>query len=175
LEFDLIWVGFLKKTYGRKGGLKVELHESIIDRIEPGTFLFIDLDGDHVPFEISTLEFKSDAIIYFEDISNPEQASQFTGRQLYIEKRHLDTNLIGALSDDDLEYGFLSGYKLLHPEIGEIGIIEAVEMFPQQEMAVIKKSRDHKILIPLIPDLIEEIIEKKKLVTINFPVDILKL
>ena len=175
MEFDLIPIGVIKKTYGKDGGLKVAFHQDIFDRIIPGTFLFIDLDGNQVPFDVSKLEIKSDTIVYFEGITNPEEANLLTGREISLERENLDSRLIKTLATDELEFSFLTGYALFHPDVGKIGIIQYVEAYPQQEMAVLSSPRDNIILIPLNWALITDINEKDNKVFVNFPVDLINL
>ena len=74
----------------------------------------------------------------------------------------------------DLKYGKLKGYTISDESNGEIGIIEEIIEMPQQEMAVLKLNKK-EVLIPLNENLILEIDESKKIVTMDLPAGLVEL
>jgi len=169
----LVEVGQLRKSHGVDGALRANIEPSYREFVWDTEFLFLELDGDHVPFRIEYIKGDEDAPIFkFTNVDTPEEASRYTGIGLFMEKENLPASAVHQ-SPSDLEYGFLEGYTMYDEVFGLVGRILDVEEYPQQEMAVVN-FRESEILVPLHADLILRIDEEERKVTMALPEGVLE-
>lgn len=164
----LIAAGYVKKTHGIDGGLRLYVDAPFQELLTEASFLFLELDGDHVPFRIEELKGEEDApIVRFAGVASPETAAELVNAALYIERSLLpgqfDENPV-AMAD----HSFLIGYRLYDVGLGLIGTIEDIEVYPQQELAVVHfHEKSH--LVPLHPDLVAALDEGERTITMDLP------
>lgn len=165
-EIDILRkVGFLGRTYGKVGGLKLHPDESFLEDVITAEFLFIDLDGSKVPMRIENLEQHGDLIAYFLDIDTPEAASDLVSSEVYLPEEQISTIITPAT---ELKYAHLKGFRINDKMLGFIGTVGAVVQYPQQEMVVMERA-GKEILIPLTDDFILEINDEEKIVRMKLP------
>lgn len=157
--------GKISKPYGLRGELSIILEPQAGNHIEPDNPLFIDLDGQRVPYFVEEVELLSgeQAIIKFEFVCSVEEARELTGCSLYFDpRRKPDMNE----SQEDLER--LVGYLAVDDDLGTLGSITEYISHPMNPILVIQ-SGDGELMIPAVRDFIIHIDQGERLVRFNLP------
>ena len=150
-------VGFVVKTHGFKGQLKLELDEDFI--LED--FLLLAINQKFVPYQIESFNEQA-CIIKLKDIDNEEMASQLTG----LDVLDFIDEVFDAVNYNQFELVNLQDNKSYQ-------ITNTIEM-PSQILLEIRV--DYKdVLIPLHQDLGLKIDEDDKKIYLNFHEGILDL
>ncbi len=164
---DLIKVGFIIKTHGFEGHLKVAIDEAVSSSLADIKFLFLDIESMHIPFGITQLKIHNDYILVkLEDINSKEEAQQFNGKLVYLERSKVNIN-------SEAELYFLTGYMVLNDE-EQIGIVKDIQEFPHQLMAIVQQG-DQEIMIPLHEGFIVNIDQENKTLELDLPQGLLDL
>jgi len=157
--------GKISKPYGLRGELIIILEPQAGNNIEPDNPLFIEIDGQRVPFFVEELELISteQAIIKFEFIDSLEAAREFTGCSLYFDPRQQPDQ---AAKDKDL--ADLVGYMAIERELGPLGTIS--DYFPHlMNPLFIVQSEGRELMIPAVRDFIEGIDAEEQTVWFVLP------
>lgn len=165
----LLNIGYSKKTFGYQGEISISVKEEFNDYIDDIKFIFIQIDGNHVPFKIEYVDEKSEVIIKLEDISSSEDAQKLVNKSLYIEESYIPEDELAAL----VIQGNLEGYKVIADGI-LIGTIASIEELPSQLLAHVKNENSIH-LIPIVEDFIQNINTKSKIVYLTLPEGLLNL
>ncbi|MCB0705167.1 MAG: 16S rRNA processing protein RimM [Saprospiraceae bacterium] len=168
---EYIEVGYSKKTHGIRGELKVVVEDHFLDDFLNAKAVFLDLPGGKVPYFLDTIRDAGSLLASFEDIDSKEKALPLSGKAIFLRKEDV------SASKPQFQEGtseFLQGYKVFDAIAGEIGRIDRVEEYPQQEMAIVELEKK-TLLIPLHPDLIVRIDEVKKELHCQLPEGLLEL
>jgi len=112
---NLLYVGFIKKTHGFKGAVKIIIENTEISFIETEP-LMLEINKKPVPFFIEDISRKdTEWLVKFEDIQTVEEAEEIVGLSIFIE------------SDEDNADQFWSnntvGFKIIDEHLGPIGIV----------------------------------------------------
>lgn len=160
-------IGKINKPHGLQGELKAQVEDKFLADISEAEAFFIELKGTYTPYFIEYIRGKGRLLLKLEDVDNKESAAFLTNKKLYL--RREDIQLTDAEIDDrGLEYQFIEGFVLFDEQVGRLGIIESVEEFPQQEMAIVL-FQEKQCLIPLNALWIVQIDEASKEITMNLP------
>jgi 16S rRNA processing protein RimM len=162
-------VGYIKKPFGNEGYIAIDLNDEALDMIDDFAHFFIYLDGAYIPFFIETYDEKSEIIIKFEEVDNPEQAAKLSNHKIYITEDQFGGGNPNAFSiHTELEnYAIYNNGAL-------IGKVDNVEEYPSQLMMYFSYKGNIK-LIPLAEDFIEKIDNKKKELYLSLPEGLLDL
>jgi 16S rRNA processing protein RimM len=158
-------IGTISKSHGISGQLMLHLNGDFADDIEPGEPLFVEVDEILVPFFIEEVEaFPDRAIVKLEFISNPTEVKKYTGRNVYTER----TPGSGPerLSEDNA--GFYIGYSIHDKTSGIDGIIKEFIDNPLNPLFLVA-NESSEFLLPVQPDFILRIDDKKKLMILRLP------
>ena len=163
--------GKISKPYGLQGEVNVILEPRTGNNIEPDNPLFIDIDGQRVPFFVEEVELVSteQAIIKFEFINSLEEAREISGCVLYFDPRHQPEDKGGAK-----DLSTLVGYNATDKLIGPLGLISEYLPHAMNPLFIIK-TEDREIMVPAVWDFIEHIDPEKKLLHFNLPEGITSL
>ncbi len=166
-ESDVFKIGRLGKAHGVKGEVTFMFDDDIFDRVD-ADYLILEVDGILVPFFMEEYRFRSDstALVKFEDIDTQERARELTNCDVYF-PRHLAEE-----SDEDMSWNYLVGFELAdaasHQTIGRIVSVD------DTTMNILFELEDGK-LIPASEELITDIDQDKKRITIDLPEGLLEL
>lgn len=153
----LVPLGKIVKPHGAEGFLKIQ---PLSDIDLNHKFIFIEVEGAPVPFFVIQHQVDGLSLILLEDITDKEQATQLSGKRLFISEAELEkVNL-----DDEDWIPMLAGFQLFDQNKLKLGIIEEVLEYPSQILARIGDR-----LIPIHEDLILKIDSKKKTIQMNLP------
>ncbi|HFA50017.1 MAG TPA: hypothetical protein ENJ95_13495 [Bacteroidetes bacterium] len=170
-----IKIGFTKKTHGAGGYVRAVVEDPYLEDFHNSDFIFIEIYGKPAPFFIENIQESNDILLKIEEINSPEDAKTIISKDIFLREKDLKTAAsYMAAPDMDMSFKLVEGYILIDIEKGEIGIIEEVQEFPQQEMAVVDFN-NKKIYIPLHPELVTGIDEINKKITLRLPEGLLEL
>jgi 16S rRNA processing protein RimM len=158
-----ILFGRITKINSYDGSVTIRLEKNLIENIpEMGTF-FLEIEGKPVPFFISEYDYPgADMIrITFEDYNSPEKMKDLKGLKVFLTTEQSTENIGRSIPQ-------LEGYTVVNDK-KIIGIVrEVIDNIYQMILNVVSPS-GQEILIPLHDDLIVNIDEKKKIITMTIP------
>jgi len=168
-EFFLL--GKTLKSHGTAGYLRLMIEDRLKGYVKPGLFVFLDLNGSRVPFQIKVVDDVQHFVILLEGINGKQESDTLTGKEIWIpmeqvKSRHLKSpRNINEKWDD----------YLIHDQKTNTSFrILRTEEFPQQLMAVIELNA-HELLIPLHEQLILSIDRDQKIISMEIPEGLLDL
>jgi len=153
-------IGRITKTYGFEGAVIVRNEGGITREPEQGEPVFVVIDGIPVPFFTREAWSPSPGtlIISFDDYLTEKSVIGFKGCEV---RTGREDNI---KSDPET----LAGYTIIDKNSSFRGVILRVEQNPGQLMATVTASGG-EILIPLHPDLIISVNDKKKIIEMSLP------
>ena len=146
----LIEIGHTGKTFGYKGELLLIIRDEIDLPIDKDDFLFLDLAGDKVPFQLESVKWANDCRIKFKGVNSLEEAKKFTSSSVLIEDERLATFDAGSKN---------YWMKWIEAEMRDqynqrVGRIVDIEFHPHQTLAIVLLKDGSEKLIPLHESLI---------------------
>jgi 16S rRNA processing protein RimM len=166
-EEEVYKIGRLGKTHGVKGEISFLFDDDIFDRMD-ADYLVLMVDGILVPFFMEEYRFRSDttAIIKFEGIDTQERAKELTGCDVYFPRELADND------DDTITWASLVGFDLVETNNGrKVGKIASID---DSTINILFELEDGK-LIPASEELITDIDQANRIITINIPQGLLEL
>jgi 16S rRNA processing protein RimM len=147
------YVGKILKLFASKGALLAYL-----DVDDPEDYInlesvFVRMNNQLIPFFIQNIELrhKNNAVLTFEDVDNPEQASMLTGCEMF-----LPLDILPPLSGNRFYYHEIKGFNVIDKIYGEAGVVEEVMEYPHQAVMRIN-NQGKEILIPISDEIIAEV------------------
>ena len=112
---ELTEIGFVIKTHGVKGQLRIAFNENIKE-LSVSEALYFLVKGVKMPYFIQQIEYfkDGDALVQVEEITNKEDAEYFTKKPVFGSKTY-------QLSEDEEEVTPFLGYQVVDEIAGEIG------------------------------------------------------
>ena len=159
-------IGRLGKAHGVKGEVSLQFDDDIFDRVDCD-YLVLDVDGILVPFFIEEYRFRSDtvALVKFEDVDTQQRAAELTGCDVYFPRA-----LAGE--DDGPALALLVGFDLVEANEGRVvGRIAAIDDTTANLLFELEDGR----LIPASDDLIDDIDQEARTITMRLPEGLLDL
>lgn len=167
-EQDVYKIGLIGKAHGVKGELSIQIDDDIFDRVD-AEYLVLKLDGIFVPFFMEEYRFKSDsvALVKFEGVDTQERARELTGVEVYFPRELAEQD-----EETELSYAALVGYTLIDSYSGKpVGTIAYVD---EQTINIMFELEDGR-LIPASEELIVDVDQKNRTITLDIPEGILDL
>ena len=161
-----ISVGKIGKPHGLSGAFRFFLDRELKSTNKiPGHFL-LDMKGNFMPWFITSVEWTgfNEGYILFEEISSPEKGKQYTGTELCLSEKDIST----YFRKDALSLDYLTGYKVIDEEEGELGLIEEVVENPGQVLLSINH-QGKEIMIPFVEEFIVTLNKRKKELILSLP------
>ena len=160
----LISFGYVSRPHGYKGDVHITLERKIVS-LKRDDFVFIQLQGQFIPYKITLLKGKTDTpVVGLELIDTFEKAQDIVGSPVFTDQEVLP---------EDSELSFL-GYELIDAKIGSIGKVLDVQELPQQLMLTVSFRGEEKY-IPLVDDFIDYISQENQEIWLNLPDGLLHL
>ncbi|MEI6682299.1 MAG: ribosome maturation factor RimM [Bacteroidota bacterium] len=162
---DFFYLGKVLKTHGNKGQVMVLLDVDDPEEYESLESVYLDLQGERIPFFIGSLELKHNrkAVVKFDDFDTIEDAESLQGLEMY-----LPVTALPALKGNQFYFHEIIGYRVVDGHHGDIGIIEDILEMPHQSLFQIRHG-EKEILVPVVDDIIRTVDRKKKLLLIEAP------
>ena len=161
-------IGVIGKAHGIKGELSIQIDDDIFDRVD-AEYLVLKLDGIFVPFFMEEYRFKSDSVVLvkFEGVDTQERARELTGVEVYFPRELAEQD-----ENAELSYSALVGYTLIDNNSGKsVGTIAYVD---EQTINIMFELEDGR-LIPASEELIVDVDQKNRTITLDIPEGILDL
>ena len=157
--------GRISKPYRLRGEVNTILEPQAGNNIEPDNPLFIDIDGQRVPFFVEEVELVSSeqAIIKFEFVDTLEAARVVSGCDIYFDMRHQPDP-----SDSGDEMANLIGYTASDRESGVLGHISDYLPHPMNPVFVIQ-SQGKELMVPAVMDFIDHVDPKEQSILFILP------
>lgn len=162
------WVGSITGNYGVKGQLKIVL-DTDIKNLEKGTWLFLEIQKKPVPFFIEeTLGQDKGYVVKLKGIDTPEQGRDYFNISVGVQ----ENNLVEPKTNDLLQ---LIDYKIIDANSKrEIGLIEDIYDNSAHLLAKVNY-QENELLIPLHNELVIDINEREKEITLQLPEGLIDL
>jgi 16S rRNA processing protein RimM len=153
---DFAEVGYIIKTHGNKGELKIESSEKIKQ------WAFLEIQGKPVPFKVHSIQPTHDDvyIIKLVDVDSADKAEALVGYYLLAPKRKLKKSSVP--SDE------LIGYLISDKQYGEIGQVEQLLEMPMQ-LLIQTTYKNEELLIPAVDEFILDIDDDLKTIFTHLP------
>ena len=167
-EQEVYKIGVIGKAHGVKGELSIQIDDDVFDRVD-AEYLVLKLDGIFVPFFMEEYRFKSDsvALVKFEGVDTQERARELTGVEVYFPRELAEQD-----EETELSYAALVGYTLIDNNSGKpVGTIAYVD---EQTINIMFELEDGR-LIPASEELIVDVDQKARTITLDIPEGILEL
>jgi len=164
-------IGKLLKPHGVKGELKCFIEEEYLEDVLKSGLVYVAQGQSSIPYFIESIRSQNPFLVKLETIDNKEDAVMVAHQKLTV-----PTNILSRIivEESDLEFHFLSGWTMIDKEMGEIGKVDRIEEYPQQEMAFVQLGEEEH-LVPLHEDLIVEIDKEAKRIHVELPVGLIRM
>ena len=167
---SLHYLGRLGKPWGNLGELTVHLEEVDVDDIMHAGSLFVDIEGQKVPFFFTKLYEKgSDVLIKFDDFNDPQSAGVIVGRDIYAPPGHLSDG-----SDESWDPEEFIGLLVRDEAHGELGEVTAIEGTDKNPVLVILQG-EQEVMVPLVDEMIVDLNMEERSLTIRTPEGLIDL
>ena len=118
-------LGKIAKTHGY-GGTLVVVNNAGLGDLNPGTFLFVVIDGLHVPFRVEDFDLitNTSAHVQLGLVSCQEDAKKLVGCELFSE-------IAPRVQEDETEANFeqWTGFTVHDTKYGKAGIVQKIENY----------------------------------------------
>lgn len=169
---EYISVGKLGKPHGIAGAFRFLLHRQLKSKAKFPKHFLLHIKGSYLPWFIAEAELTGfdNGLLKFEDITSPEKARTYSGCELFLTEKDVNT----YFRKDAEGYNFLKGYQVSDETAGPLGALLEVEETPAQLLITVDYS-GREVLIPLVDDFIVELNKRKKTLLLNLPEGLLDL
>lgn len=175
MEQEYQEIGKIRKPHGLNGEMRVQIVDRYWEDLLHLGMLFLDINGQKVPFFIASIRPEAvPPIIALEDVDTKEAAERYKARPIFLRVSDLSSPIVAEAPEQDLYYGYLQGFELLDQDKLPVGRILRIDVYPQQEMAVLERE-GKEVLVPLHDALILSLDEEQQIVQMDLPEGLLNL
>lgn len=160
-------IGRLGKSHGVRGEVSFHFDDDVFDRVD-ADYLILDIDGILVPFFIEEYRFRSDttALMKFEGIDTQERARELTGSDVYFPRN------LAASDDDSISWSAIVGFDIIDAITNKsVGRIASIDDSTLNILFCLEDGH----LIPASEDLITQIDQQARTITMHLPAGLLDL
>ena len=165
---ECFFLGIISKKHGYKGEVNIKLVVNFSKKYTELDYLFIDLNGNLVPFFIDSLRFKNNniALVKFEDITDEDSANSIIGKSTYLP--------LDLLEENERLQQTLIHFQVIDKTHGKLGQIIDIKKNNFQDLMVIDY-KGTELLIPFVENYIKSIDNKKKEIHVHTPDGLIEL
>ena len=174
---EYLQVGQIRKSHGLDGLIKMTLKADFTHVIDKTDHFFIEENGQKLPLFIEKQVFDGqDYIVKFEDIDNPQDATQLSAKAIFMDKAVLEKLIDYKSKEKDLPFDItdLIGYVIKDNSLEDNLEIIDIQQFPRQVMATVELN-GKEMFLPLSDELIALIDHNTKLISTAYPEGIFDL
>lgn len=174
---EYVPIGQFVKSHGLIGVLRVGLKPGIEVILNDLNCIFIREGGQMLPLFLEYIEvIGTDYAFKIEDIDQPQDASQLAAREIFVDKTWLSSqpSYQPAAYINSLDLQDMVGFSIIDVALSEPLIIDDIQEFPQQIMAIVTFN-SREIFLPLSDSFIVRIDHKQKKIWTEFPEGIFDL
>lgn len=159
---DLVSIGRITRSIGLAGELEIKTNDDFFGEPLAGEALFIEINRSKIPYFISEIKQTGDRYrVKLDDIDTQDQARQFSNLDVFAPQKEKAPSKQNELSS-------IIGYKAVDGTLGELGEITDIHEYPGQQVLAIKYNKK-EVLLPVTPDFISRIDDKKRIVHVQCP------
>ena len=164
-------IGRLGKPWGHRGELTVHLENCDLEDLVPEGALFVDIEGQKVPFFYTHLrdQGKAGVLVKFDEMADPQSAGILVGRDIYAPPGHLADG-----SDESWDPEEFIGIVVRDEEHGELGEVTAIEGTDLNPVLVILHG-DQEVMVPLVEDLILDLDLEERTMLVRTPPGLIEM
>lgn len=164
-------IGKLGKPWGNQGELTVHLENVDLEDLVPAGSLFVDIEGQRVPFFFSSLRDhgRSGILVKFDDLNDPQSAGILVGRDIYG-----PPGILSDGSDESWDPDECIGMLVSDEEHGELGEVVGMDGTDDNPVMVILHG-SREIMIPLADEMIVGIDPEQNVMVVRTPPGLLDL
>ena len=170
---DFIRIGIVQKTFGTEGAYIVKLSQSSVSEFLKLESVFLDVEGNLVPFFILHAEQKGKdkVLVQFKELWSEKRALEFLGAELYAGQ----DDIIDLDDDENQSYYAYLGFELIDSDSKcLLGKVKEIIEYPNNSLFLISTSGEDKLL-PIADDLMQSVDLKKKCILYSLPEGLLEL
>jgi 16S rRNA processing protein RimM len=158
-----IELGKIIQARGLKGDVIARIAPELTT-LDPIKYIFIKIGSTLVPHQLEEANLHgSQALLKFQGIEDSMAARELINKTIWLPEETLQQILAKEETDEDI-----TGYHVTDMEQGKLGIIEYIEEFPMHQCLVINY-KNNQLLIPYVPNFIQQVDHKKKELLIQLP------
>lgn len=165
---SLIEIGYVLRTHGVKGALRIAFLENIRALSKSEALFFLHRD-DYVPFFIAEIEYADfgGAIVELDEIQTREKAADLVKQKVWGLPEYR------IHKEETPDQGFLD-FIVIDSDLGTLGAIRNITSMGAYDLVTVQQdARD--FLLALHPDMIRQVDEKRKILYIQAPEGILDI
>ena len=163
-------LGKLGKPWGHQGELTVHLEDVDVDEIVHAGSLFVDIEGQRVPFFFTKLYDKGrDTLIKFDEIDDPQAAAILVGRDIYAPPGHL-----ADASDESWDPDEFIGLLVKDEKHGDLGEVTGIEGTVKNPVLLIMHG-EQEVMVPLVEEMIVDLDMEERSLVIRTPEGLIDL
>lgn len=142
-------VGRLGKPWGNRGELSLQLDHDVADAIAAHGWVFLDIDGQHIPFPVKAIEDKGrHLLIELDEVGDPQAAAALTGHDVLV-----GADLLPEGTAADLDPTGLVGMRVHDERHGDLGEVTGITGTDDNPVLVIH-DRDREVLVPAVQGIV---------------------
>ncbi len=168
---DFFLIGKTLKSHGTAGQLRLMIEERLTSYVQRGSFVFLDIDGSRVPFQVAGVEEGQHFVISLEDVDGRQESDKLTGKEIWVPMEQVKPRHQKSPRNIKAKW---EDYTIYDEKTGSSFPIIRTEEFPQQLMAIVEVN-GKEILIPLHEQLIVDIDKEQKVIRMEIPEGLLEL
>ncbi|MCB0644705.1 MAG: hypothetical protein KDC44_23835, partial [Phaeodactylibacter sp.] len=121
MEQEYLEIGKIRKPHGLKGEMRVQITERYWDDLQGAGLLFLDINGQKVPFFIESIRPEAvPPILSLEDVDTKEAAESYKAKSIFLRLSDLQNPEVLEEPEEDLYFGYLAGYQLIDQDDQQI-------------------------------------------------------
>ena len=165
---EYLEIGYFRKLHGIKGEIELSIgEEQFIDLIDTKGWIFVDINGEFIPFLIVSFYEKNPVtvVLSLEDVYTYEQAESLLKHSVYI-LLESEEEKAEFLPQDEFYEQFL-GYKGVTVQGAVLGELANVEKSSTNPLLVFEGEKT--VSVPIYSDFIKEVDTQKKEILLDLP------
>jgi 16S rRNA processing protein RimM len=166
------YLGKITRTNGNKGGVSVFLDVDNPQEYNGLDAVFVEIKKQLIPFFIEEIKIhtsKNTAVVYFEDVSDVENAASLTNSAIYLPIASLP-----ILEGNKFYFHEVVDYLLIDEKFGKIGKIKEVLEYPNQALFQ-TFYKEKEVLVPINDLFIQKVDRDKKEILLKLPEGLLEI
>lgn len=164
-------IGRLGKPWGHQGELTVHLDDIDLDDLVHAGSLFVDIDGQKVPFFFSRLhdQGRAGVLVKFDDFHDPQSAGVLVGCDLYA-----PPGLLSDGSDESWDPEEFLGMLVRDEDHGDLGEVTGIEGSARNPVLVVMRG-DEEVMVPLAGEMILGVDPEENVLMVRTPPGLIDL
>ncbi|MFY0642982.1 MAG: hypothetical protein JXR19_00790 [Bacteroidia bacterium] len=159
---ELSLIGFIKRPHGIKGNIQLGLEEEIA--LNKGDFLFLELEGQYIPYPILDIsESSGQAIVRLGFLQEVDSIKELSGTSVYFKNSSENTQPLAVVT-----------YRLIDDKLGDLGQVKDILQYPHQQMILIDYM-GKECLVPMTEGIVHSISDENKEIYCTLPEGLLEL